>query len=157
MTRDWWDRDRLNYDLCISQLVLDECAAGDPGNPRNFLEFIRTFLWLGLPQQSWSRFFCRQVMYADISIWQLPDISMWQRHCRMKCCHGRESSVECFHADSERLFPRSRQGHPPDSCRLDDSPPGGAVEGLPQVATNAAMIRASTGWHPDAMLGLHPA
>lgn len=29
LTREWWDRERYNYDLCISQIVLDEAAAGD--------------------------------------------------------------------------------------------------------------------------------
>ena len=29
LTHDWWDNARLNYDLCASQTVLDEAAAGD--------------------------------------------------------------------------------------------------------------------------------
>ena len=29
LTREWWDVERRNYDLCISQIVLDEAAAGD--------------------------------------------------------------------------------------------------------------------------------
>jgi hypothetical protein len=29
LTREWWDAERRNYDLCISQIVLDEAAAGD--------------------------------------------------------------------------------------------------------------------------------
>lgn len=28
-TRDWWDLDRKNYDLYVSQLVIQECRAGD--------------------------------------------------------------------------------------------------------------------------------
>ena len=31
LTREWWDRHRAGFDLVVSQLVLDECAAGDPG------------------------------------------------------------------------------------------------------------------------------
>jgi hypothetical protein len=30
ITRDWWDHRRGNFDLFVSQLVLDEAAAGDP-------------------------------------------------------------------------------------------------------------------------------
>jgi len=30
VTHEWWDTRRKSYDLCISQLVLDEAAAGDP-------------------------------------------------------------------------------------------------------------------------------
>jgi predicted nucleic acid-binding protein len=29
LTREWWEVERRNYDLCISQIVLDEAAAGD--------------------------------------------------------------------------------------------------------------------------------
>ncbi len=28
LTHDWWNNERLNYDLCVSQTVLDEAAAG---------------------------------------------------------------------------------------------------------------------------------
>lgn len=30
LTRRWWDEERRNYDLVISQYVLDEAAKGDP-------------------------------------------------------------------------------------------------------------------------------
>ena len=29
LTREWWETERRHYDLCISQMVLDEVAAGD--------------------------------------------------------------------------------------------------------------------------------
>ena len=29
LTREWWDSERHSADLCISQIVLDEAAAGD--------------------------------------------------------------------------------------------------------------------------------
>ena len=29
VTREWWDTWRTNYELCVSQLVLDESGAGD--------------------------------------------------------------------------------------------------------------------------------
>lgn len=29
LTREWWEAERRNYDLCISQIVLEEAAAGD--------------------------------------------------------------------------------------------------------------------------------
>src|SRR6266849_3365913 len=29
-THEWWDTRRENYELCVSQLVLGESAAGDP-------------------------------------------------------------------------------------------------------------------------------
>ena len=30
VTREWWDRHRPGFDAVVSQLVIDECAAGDP-------------------------------------------------------------------------------------------------------------------------------
>ena len=30
ITHDWWNNHRQKYDLCVSQIVLDESAAGDP-------------------------------------------------------------------------------------------------------------------------------
>lgn len=30
VTHEWWDTRRQSYDLCVSQLVLQESAAGDP-------------------------------------------------------------------------------------------------------------------------------
>lgn len=30
ITHDWWDTRRSDYELCVSQLVLDEAGAGDP-------------------------------------------------------------------------------------------------------------------------------
>ena len=29
ITHEWWDTSRANYELCVSQLVLDEAGAGD--------------------------------------------------------------------------------------------------------------------------------
>src|SRR5947209_14223082 len=29
VTHEWWDTCRTNYELCVSQLVLDEAGAGD--------------------------------------------------------------------------------------------------------------------------------
>jgi hypothetical protein len=29
ITHDWWDTQRQNYELCLSQIVLDEAAGGD--------------------------------------------------------------------------------------------------------------------------------
>ena len=30
ITQGWWEKKRGNYDLLISELVIRECAAGDP-------------------------------------------------------------------------------------------------------------------------------
>jgi hypothetical protein len=38
VTREWWDLRRMDYELCASQFVLDECSAGDPDAARLRLE-----------------------------------------------------------------------------------------------------------------------
>ena len=30
LTKEWWDSHRHEYDLYVSNFVIDECAAGDP-------------------------------------------------------------------------------------------------------------------------------
>jgi len=31
VTREWWEKRRDAFEICISQLVIDEAGAGDPG------------------------------------------------------------------------------------------------------------------------------
>jgi hypothetical protein len=40
ITRDWWDNHRHAYDLCISQLVIDEVSAGDPDAAQRRLAYV---------------------------------------------------------------------------------------------------------------------
>ena len=42
LTREWWDKRRSDYELCISQLVLDEAAAGDAAAVQERLLALRT-------------------------------------------------------------------------------------------------------------------
>ena len=44
VTREWWDTCRQNYELCVSQLVLDESGAGDPEAAQERLEVLRPML-----------------------------------------------------------------------------------------------------------------
>ena len=46
LTREWWDVERHNYDLCISQIVLDEAAAGDAEAAQRRMTVIDTFFSL---------------------------------------------------------------------------------------------------------------
>lgn len=39
-TRDWWDAERHEYDLYVSQLVVQECRAGDAVMARQRLELL---------------------------------------------------------------------------------------------------------------------
>ena len=48
LTREWWDVERRNYDLCISQIVLDEAAAGDSEAAQRRMAVIDTFPLLDL-------------------------------------------------------------------------------------------------------------
>jgi len=40
ITRDWWSRKRTDFELVISELVVRECAAGDPEAARRRLDVI---------------------------------------------------------------------------------------------------------------------
>jgi predicted nucleic acid-binding protein len=42
LTRQWWDRQRAQYDLVTSQLVLDEAGAGDPDAAKERLELLKS-------------------------------------------------------------------------------------------------------------------
>ena len=40
VTRDWWQTRRQDFDIYISQYVIDEASAGDPDAARRRLEFL---------------------------------------------------------------------------------------------------------------------
>jgi hypothetical protein len=44
-TRDWWDDDRLRFNLYTSQLVVAEAGRGDPETARKRLDYLR-----GIPE-----------------------------------------------------------------------------------------------------------
>jgi predicted nucleic acid-binding protein len=46
-THEWWDTRRHEYDLCASELVWQEAAAGDPQAAQERLEILKTILLLG--------------------------------------------------------------------------------------------------------------
>ena len=48
LTREWWDVERRHYDLCISQIVLDEAAACDAEAAQRRMAVIDTLPLLDL-------------------------------------------------------------------------------------------------------------
>jgi hypothetical protein len=46
VTLEWWDTRRADYELCISQLVIDEASAGDPEAARERLAILQPMLVL---------------------------------------------------------------------------------------------------------------
>src|SRR5438552_715140 len=52
ITRDWWDRHRQHFDLCASQLVLQEASAGDPEAARERLEALESTMLLETNEQA---------------------------------------------------------------------------------------------------------
>ena len=40
LTREWWDDQRGNFDLNVSQFVIQECAAGDPEMAKRRIEIL---------------------------------------------------------------------------------------------------------------------
>src|SRR5262245_28728150 len=41
VTRDWWDSERQHFELCISQLVINEASAGDAEAARERLSVLQ--------------------------------------------------------------------------------------------------------------------
>ncbi len=50
ITHTWWNSVRQNYDLCISEIVLDEAASGDAGAVQRRLSFLQGFPLLDLTE-----------------------------------------------------------------------------------------------------------
>jgi hypothetical protein len=48
ITHEWWNNERQNFDLCISQIVLDEAAAGDADAANRRLAFLQDLPLLDL-------------------------------------------------------------------------------------------------------------
>src|SRR5262245_14920627 len=46
VTREWWDTQRGSYELCVSQLVLEESAAGDPEAAQERLAVLQAMTFL---------------------------------------------------------------------------------------------------------------
>src|SRR5437870_2112771 len=46
ITHEWWDTRRESYELCVSQLVLGEAAAGDPQAAQERLAVLQTMTFL---------------------------------------------------------------------------------------------------------------
>jgi hypothetical protein len=43
LTKEWWEKRRDAFQICISQLVIDEVRAGDPGAAFERVQIIRDF------------------------------------------------------------------------------------------------------------------
>jgi hypothetical protein len=52
VTHEWWDTRRANYELCVSQLVLDEAAAGDAQAAQERFAVLQSMLVLETTQEA---------------------------------------------------------------------------------------------------------
>lgn len=48
VTKEWWEKRRAAFEIYISQLVIDEAGAGDPGAARERMLILRDFAMLDL-------------------------------------------------------------------------------------------------------------
>jgi predicted nucleic acid-binding protein len=46
ITRDWWEKDRADFELCTAQLVLQEAGTGDPEAAEDRLKILRPMVLL---------------------------------------------------------------------------------------------------------------
>jgi hypothetical protein len=51
ITHDWWNIQRQNYDLCISQTVIDEASAGDADAAKRRLPYLQDLPLLDLTNE----------------------------------------------------------------------------------------------------------
>ena len=51
-THEWWDQSRADYELCTSQLVLQEAGVGDPQAAQERLDVLREMVLLETRQES---------------------------------------------------------------------------------------------------------
>jgi hypothetical protein len=52
ITHDWWDSCRKDYELCVSQLVLQEAGDGDPQAAQERLEVLATMTLLEITEEA---------------------------------------------------------------------------------------------------------
>jgi hypothetical protein len=52
ITHDWWDTRRGDYELCVSQLVLQEAGDGDPQAARERLDVLATMTVLEIKEEA---------------------------------------------------------------------------------------------------------
>jgi hypothetical protein len=52
ITHEWWDVRRNAYDLCVSQLVLEEAGDGDPIAAQERLDVLATMTSLGIEEEA---------------------------------------------------------------------------------------------------------
>jgi hypothetical protein len=52
LTREWWDTCRADYELCVSQLVLQEAGAGDPQAAQARLAVLKDMILLDTMEEA---------------------------------------------------------------------------------------------------------
>jgi hypothetical protein len=52
LTREWWQTERQNYDLFISELVIREVEAGDPDIAQSRLALLASLPLLSIPEEA---------------------------------------------------------------------------------------------------------
>ncbi len=52
LTRDWWDSRRASFELCVSQLVLQEAGAGDAQFAQERLKLLATMSLLEIKEEA---------------------------------------------------------------------------------------------------------
>ena len=123
ITHEWWGRRRSRFDLFVSQLVLDEAAAGDPDAARRRLDLLRGMPLLDVNET--VRALAQQLL---VGIPLPPPAGADSVHIAVAAVHGMEYLLtwNCTHIANAELRPAVEricrtQGFPaPALCTPDE-------------------------------------
>ncbi len=103
LTRQWWDQDRLHYDLVTSQYVLDEASRGDSQFVRLRLDALTDIPLLDLPDDIPE--LARELLARSVLP---PKARLDALHIAVAAFHGVEYLLtwNCTHIANARILPR---------------------------------------------------
>lgn len=123
LTREWWRHRRPQFDVCVSQLVLDEARAGDPEAAARRAEFL-----VGLPLLETTREAVELARRLLQAVGLPPQAGADALHIASAACHGVDylltwNAAHIANAEYRPRVERTCRAHgyePPVLCTPDE-------------------------------------